>query len=126
MPDPLTSYEELAIAYCAPRGIPLSVFCDVWSERDQWAALKWEADRTSRCPDCGLDTRETFGPEHVDKWNAEIAGHCDGCRARERLQSVMTGNDELDENAGVRLRFWRDQEESDGRVDQPSPAGSET
>lgn len=113
-------FEQAAIAYCAPRGIRLSHFLEVWSEADQWAALEWQAEQSFRCSGvCGLDTRQTVGPEHEDKWNAELSGHCDGCRAAERARADLAGNDHPDQNAGARLRFWRDEEGSNGRVVEP-------
>lgn len=112
-------HERAALAYCAPRGIPLSVFLGramypgdpVWLEDDTVAALEWHADDAYRCDGCGLDTRETVGPDNEDKWNAELSGHCDGCRAAERARADLDGNRHPDQNAGARLRFWRDEED---------------
>ena len=54
--------EQAALRYCAPRGIPLSVFLEQrtvypgqphWTEDDTLAALDWQAEQDRRCPDCG-------------------------------------------------------------------------
>jgi hypothetical protein len=96
----------------------------VWSDDDQMAALEWAADESFRCSGCGLDMRETVGPEHEDKWNAELSDHCDGCRAKERARS-MIADEHPDPNAGARLRYWRDKEIDNGRVDDPSADGEQ-
>lgn len=124
MPERST-YERAALEYCAPRGIRLSDFLDLWSQGDQLAALEWQAEQSWRCSECGLDSRETVGPKHEDRWNAELSGHCDGCRAKERARATIAGDDHLNPNAGARLRFWRDEEVADGSVDEPRPAGGE-
>lgn len=121
MPD-RSDYELAAIEYCAPRGIPLSTFLNVWSEDDQRAALEWAAEQARTCAGCGQNLEETTGPGAFDTWNAEIAGHCDGCRARARKEAELSGSDDLDPHAGVRLRLWKD-EVTDGRVHQPGAAG---
>ena len=102
------------------------MFLEVWSVNDQWAALEWATDQATRCVGCGLDVRETVGPEHVDKWNAELSGHCDGCRAMARATADLSGNDHPDQNAGARFRFWRDQEVvTDGGVGDTGANGSQ-
>lgn len=111
--------------YCAPRGIPLSEFLYVWSDEDRWAALDWQAEQARKCA-AGHRLDETSGPAEVDKWNADVADHCDLCRAIERAESVITGNDALNPLTGVLWKVWRDKEDSDGRVDEPGPAVSET
>lgn len=118
--------------YCCPRGIPVTRFTErrvgrpEWTDTDIDAALEWQLEQDWRCTGCGQDMRETFGPDHVDKWNAALSGHCDGCRAGERARSTLAGDDKIDPNAGARLRYWRDEEATDGRVDDPGPAVGET
>ena len=122
MPD-RSPYEQAALNYCAPRGIPLSEFLYVWSDEDRWAALDWQAEQDRRCSGCGQDLEQTLGPGSFDKWNAEVSGHCDGCRALHRAASIDAGKDDLDPTVGVRYRIWRD---TDGRVDNTSTAVGET
>lgn len=74
------------MAYCAPRGIPLSVFLS-WSQADQDAALGWAAHEARRCPGCGT---------HPDEWNKNTGGdlhayhteihQCEGCMHLQRTQ----------------------------------------
>jgi hypothetical protein len=118
-------YEQAALDYCAPRGIRLSEFLEVWSEGDQWAALEWQADQAQKCSGCGHRLNETMGPGTEDKWNAEVSGHCDACRALHRAASIAAGRDELDPTVGARYRMWRD-EATNGRIDNPGAAVSET
>lgn len=75
------------MAYCGPRGIPLSTFLE-WDELDQDAALVWQAHEARRCPSCGT---------HPDDWNPEAGGRrdaytaeavvCPGCRALDSARS---------------------------------------
>ena len=68
------------MAYCGPRGIPLSRFLD-WDDGDQDAALVWQAHEARRCPSCGT---------HPDDWDPTKGGDrsayaaevviCPGCR----------------------------------------------
>jgi len=65
------------MAYCGPRGIPLSAFLG-WSRLDQEAALGWAAHEAARCSQCGThpDDTETAHP-HLRM--------CDGCRKLAQL-----------------------------------------
>lgn len=81
------------MAYCGPRGIPLSQFLS-WPQSDQDAALGWAAHEAQRCQGCGT---------HPDDWNEKAGGsrvayhaeirECEGCvhlqrtRESERLSS---------------------------------------
>src|SRR5688572_23759004 len=75
------------MAYCGPRGIPLSTFL-AWSQADQDAALGWQAHEGRRCQGCGTlpeEWNETVGGDRY-AYHAEIH-QCEGCvnlqRARE-------------------------------------------
>lgn len=65
------------MAYCGPRGIPLSVFLS-WAEDDQQAALAWQAHEAARCRGCGT---------HPEDWPRDATEHrhhveiyrCHGC-----------------------------------------------
>jgi hypothetical protein len=47
------------MAYCGPRGIPLSVF-ESWEPLDQQMALQWQSREAEKCSGCG------FHPDVVD------------------------------------------------------------
>lgn len=74
------------MAYCGPRGIPLSVFLS-WDQADQDAALTWAAHEARRCPACHT---------HPDEWNEDTGGRrdayhaelviCPGCRALDAIR----------------------------------------
>jgi hypothetical protein len=72
------------------------------------AALEWQAEQDRKCKGCGQNLDETFGKANDDKWNAEVIGHCDACRARHRAEQIRAGHDNLDPNVGVYYRTWRD------------------
>lgn len=116
--------DRAALTYCGPRGIPLSVFLGrvvypgdpEWLPDDTLAAFDWLERDMRTCVGCGQDTAETVGPEHADKWNAEVAGRCDACVARSRAMHIVIGKDDLDPTAGVRLRAWRDEEDPGGDI----------
>ena len=57
------------MAYCGPRGIPLSTFLG-WAVDDQAAALAWQADDASRCPNCGTAEWE-WEQDGLGAWVAE-------------------------------------------------------
>lgn len=77
---------QARMAYCGPRGIPLSEFLS-WREDDQQAALAWQARESRRCGDCGT---------HPDDWNPAEGGSrdaykaqihiCEGCVELQRLR----------------------------------------
>ncbi len=111
--------ERAALAYCAPRGIPLSVFLgrDVYPGEPQWspddavAALDWLAHEMGRCSGCGHQLADTAGPGEFDKWNAEKSGACDACRAIDRAARLVAGTDDpVPETTGARFRVWRDED----------------
>jgi hypothetical protein len=83
MRDPLFAAR---MAYCGPRGIPLSSFL-AWDLHDQEAALAWQSHDAERCKTCGT---------HPAMWDAEQGGDrnalvpepyaCRGCEQIEQLQ----------------------------------------
>ena len=69
------------MAYCGPKGIPLSEFLR-WDQSDQDAALEWAAYEARRCGNCGT---------HPDEWDeggaAAFHAHltqCKGCQEQQR------------------------------------------
>lgn len=76
------------MAYCGPRGIPLSQFL-AWSEADQQAALGWQVNESRRCNSCGT---------HPDDWDEKSGGdrnafhaepvQCPGCVQLERMREA--------------------------------------
>jgi hypothetical protein len=92
------------MAYCGPKGIPLSRFLS-WSETDQDAALAWQAHENRRCSGCGT---------HPDDWddakNGLPSGYhaeahtCPGCAETQR----MTESDRVQNGGrGVHVRLVR-------------------
>lgn len=111
----LSDVERVALNYCAPRGIPLSVFfgrvvvsgAPQWLERDAAAALWWQAEEDRRCSNCGRDLNVTLDPETERLWEAE-AIWCHGCRAVHRAGLKLAKKDpylDADPLAGSRFRF---------------------
>jgi hypothetical protein len=64
------------MAYCGPRGIPLSTFL-AWSVDDQQAALVWQSEESLKCPNCG--TAEWQWEQDPNFAQAE-ARVCMGCQ----------------------------------------------
>ena len=92
------------MAYCGPRGIPLSKFL-AWSEEDQQAALAWQTWEHSRCPDCGTH-EEDWDPDRSGSRDAfsAVAHICQGCVELQRLQA----NPEVQSGIrGIHLRLQR-------------------
>lgn len=110
--------EQAALRYCAPLGIPLSVFLGrvvypgspQWTDDDTLAAFDWQGYQDRLCTGCGQSLDDTVGPDQFDKWNAEEVGACDACRALDRTARIKAGNDDLNPTAGVRFKVWRDKE----------------
>ena len=73
------------MAYCGPKGIPLSTFL-AWSEADQEMALGWQAEQDQRCKGCGTHPadwdEDQGGSRHA--WFPAIRD-CPGCA---RIASV--------------------------------------
>lgn len=63
------------MAYCGPRGIPLSTFLS-WSKDDQAAALAWSGYESRRCRNCGFHPDEDQRHTHTDI--------CPGCVKRDQ------------------------------------------
>lgn len=63
------------MAYCGPRGIPLSGFLS-WDQHDQDAALAWAGHESRRCRSCGYHPDE--GPRHT---HVDV---CPGCVQMDR------------------------------------------
>lgn len=64
------------MAYCGPRGIPLSTFLS-WDQHDQDAALAWAGHESRRCQSCGSHPDEGARHAHVDV--------CPGCVTADRV-----------------------------------------
>jgi hypothetical protein len=91
------------MAYCGPKGIPLSTFL-TWRDDDQEAALAWQAYENRRCGDCGThpeDWDETQGGSR-DAWRVQPT-ICEGCVALQQARD----NDELRNRRGVHLHLTR-------------------
>jgi hypothetical protein len=83
------------MAYCGPKGIPLSEFL-AWGEDDQDAALQWQSHESHRCGQCGT---------HPDEWGGDRfaflpePSRCRGC------ELVESKRDEVDQQTrGTRQR----------------------
>jgi len=89
--DDLPSQEQMALAYCAPRGIPLSVFLGrvvwaghpQWTQRDAQAAVLWEIEQNSRCSGCGRPRSESMVDEKDAPDYKVTVTKCWACEARD-------------------------------------------
>jgi hypothetical protein len=96
------------MAYCGPRGIPLSAFLS-WDDADQDAAIQWQSYEGQRCPGCGT---------HPDDWtdgNGWVAEphRCPGCH-RVEAENVKLQHIKEADRRGVRIRLKRWWGGSDG------------
>lgn len=73
------------MAYCGPRGIPLSHFL-AWPAPDQEAALAWQAQEARRCSGCGTDPDDWAGDAAA--WHVETV-LCPGCAKRAGAQADL-------------------------------------
>lgn len=89
------------MAYCGPRGIPLSKFLQ-WSPDDQQAALAWQADQDERCPHCG--TADWEWEENRDAYSTEVRV-CRGCHRRGMEERSQQKNAE--EMPGLQVHLVR-------------------
>lgn len=69
------------MAYCGPRGIPLSTFLS-WDTSDQEAALGWQSYEGRRCRNCGHHPAEGVTHAHTDV--------CPGCVTLETARDTET------------------------------------
>jgi hypothetical protein len=92
--------EQVALAYCAPRGIPLSVFLGrtvypgdpAWLEDDTLAALDWDAWERAKCPGCGQPRDESMAHEDdAPAYEVEVL-RCHACSAA-AAESRAAGGD---------------------------------
>lgn len=110
----LSPGEQAALAYCAPRGIPLSVFLGrvvnpgeaQWLERDTVLALEWAAAESRRCSGCGQNLDETTVDDSDELYDA-VGVACGACKAIHRASQIAAGRDDLDPLAGMRYRVER-------------------
>lgn len=79
------------MAYCGPRGIPLSVFLS-WDQIDQDAALAWAAHESRRCRSCGHHPAEGRPHAHLTV--------CTGCQ---QLDAARKSADAKTPGAHVRI-----------------------
>lgn len=125
--EPLSPFEWGALAYCAPRGIPLSVFMGrvvypgdpQWEERDRWAAMEWLVEDRTRCSGCGFPRDEcmaTESPEYMVE-----ATRCKACEARDASMR------EFQEGGGSASgMYFTIRKGADGDVQHAGAAGSKT
>ena len=67
------------MAYCGPRGLPLSDFLS-WSAHDQAAALAWQAHEARRCTGCGTHAEDWDESRGGDRHAYRAVLHeCEGC-----------------------------------------------
>lgn len=93
--DDLTTEERLALAYCAPHAIPLSVFMGrvvglsdpQWLERDVQAAVLWQIEENARCTGCGQPRNECMGPEDDAPDYQVTITRCWACELRDAKQN---------------------------------------
>lgn len=92
------------MAYCGPKGIPLSRFLG-WPQEDQDAALEWQAHEAARCTGCGTHTYE-WNPSEGGSRQAYAARLviCPGCLAKER---VSGGDEAKNAGPGARVELYR-------------------
>ncbi len=81
--------DRAALAYCAPRGIPLSVFLGrvvypgdpVWLPDDTLAALDWQEHEATKCPGCGQPRDESMAHEDDSPPYEVTLNRCQACKA---------------------------------------------
>lgn len=72
------------LAYCAPRGIPHSMFLS-WPGRDQDLAITWAEAQADRCPGCGVPSSDMTDP---GAWRPRVRPclHCEStAQARDSI-----------------------------------------
>lgn len=104
--------EQIALAYCAPHGIPLSVFLGrtvypgepLWLPEDTDAAVDWMLDQNDRCPGCGQPHAETTSPDAQGEYVVD-AKTCHCCLAR--IAESKTFQDRGDDMGAIYFRTTR-------------------
>jgi len=95
--EDLSLEERLGLSYCAPRGIPLSVFFGrvvglgdpQWTQLDTQAAVLWEIEQKSHCSGCGRPRNECHVPEDEAPDYEVILTRCRACEARDAKLKEM-------------------------------------
>jgi hypothetical protein len=88
------------MAYCGPKGIPLSTFLS-WPVDDQQAALVWQAEESLKCPNCGTaDWQWEQDPDFAEP-ETRI---CIGCQM---LDIERENNDKGKRAPGQQIRLKR-------------------
>ncbi|TKJ24367.1 hypothetical protein [Blastococcus sp. CCUG 61487] len=88
------------MAYCGPRGIPLSVFLGrvvgpgdpAWLRSDRDAAVEWAAHEARRCGSCGTHPDDWADNRHAH--HAHLSDQCPGCLQKHRRTEAV-GKDGL-------------------------------
>jgi hypothetical protein len=124
--------EQVVVDYCAPRGIPLSVFCGrvvyagdpQWTDDDRQAVYDWLAKQARTCSGCGQNLDESLQKDNAFAYKA--AGlRCHACYAVHIEAARLIGGNPSP-NAGYdRYRIMK-REVPDGSVSDPGSNGSET
>jgi len=124
--------EQVEIDYCAPRGIPLSVFRGrvvypgepQWTGEDRQAIYDWLAKEVRTCQGCGQDLDESMQKDNAFAYKADglrchacYAVHVEAARLVGRKPSPTAGYD--------RYRITK-REAPDGGVVVAATNGSET
>jgi len=116
-----TPFEQAALAYCAPRGIRLSEFLDLWSPGDQRSALEWQTEQNLKCPGCGQPVTECMVDEDdAPAYEVELR-RCHACKAKGIEEREMSRDSDPDPGLYSIVR-----KVTDGRVDVAATNGSET
>ena len=85
------------MAYCGPRGIPLGVFLG-WDDSDQDAALAWQAQENSRCPECHTHAEDWRPGSEPTHWAPQV---CPGCQARARTVDGLRESGDRTRGLGI-------------------------
>jgi hypothetical protein len=115
--------EQAIINYCVPRGIRISDFEDLWSDRDRDAVWWWLVDQANRCDGCGQPLDESMKKENSFAYRAEGV-RCHGCYAIASAGAQAEGG-KARVTAGWRWQLTKTGD-SNGRVDDAGAVVSET
>lgn len=94
------------MAYCAPKGIPHSVFLG-WSQADRDLALAWQQEQSQTCQQCG--THPAQWAADPDAFVADLR-RCPGCERLEQARKAVPDG-ELGVHAVLEPRGADDDEE---------------